>query len=113
MMSQENKNLILTYSSTLIVAALLVVVIFNFNNWFFPDDELKLSEFTPTSRGMITERDLRFGVLSDQKFTALSPIIDQTDLILEETTESEVSGTAKPSINQPIELRRSNPFLPF
>lgn len=113
MMSQENKNLILTYSSTLIVAALLIIVIFNFNTWFFPDDELKLSEFTPTSRGMITERDLRFGVLSDQKFTALTPILNQADLIVEEAPEGEVSGSAKPSANQPIELRRANPFLPF
>lgn len=112
-MLQENKNLIIIYAATLGVAGLLIVVIFNFNSWFFPNDQLKLSEFTPASRGMISERDLRFNLLSDQKFTGLSPILDQSELVIEETVAPGVTTPAKPAIGQSIELRRSNPFSSF
>ncbi len=112
-MLPENKNLIITYSATLVVTGLLIVIIFNFNKWFFPNDELKLSEFTPASRGMISERDLRFNILSDQKFTGLSPILTQSDLVVEEVVETGVTKTTKPATGQAIELRRSNPFSPF
>ncbi len=110
MITQENRNLLVAYSITLAIAVFLLVVIANFNDWFFPNDELKLSEFTPSSRGMISERDLRFGLLSDQKFTSLEPILDSTQL-QEETNPS--TTTVRPVVRQPIELRRGNPFQPF
>lgn len=114
MIATENKHLIITYALTLGVAIFLSVIIINFNNWFFPDEELKLSNYTPSSRGMISERDLRFGVLSDQKFTGLEPILTQDQFIEEPTTSTATpSGTVKPTVKAPIELRRSNPFLPF
>lgn len=112
MISQENRNLILTYVVTLGIAIFLIVVIVNFNSWFFPNDQLQLSTITPASRGMISEKDLRFGVLSDQKFTSLVPILTQDQLAEQEQPTPGVTTPAKPSTKS-IELRRGNPFLPF
>jgi hypothetical protein len=116
MIATENKNLIITYAITLGVAAFLTVVIVNFNNWFFPNEEFKLSDYTPTSRGMISQRELRFGVLSDQKFTGLEPILNPDQLveaIPPKTEPGAVTGTLKPATRPPVELRHNNPFLPF
>ena len=112
MLFSENKNLIVTYLITLGVTVLLAVVIINFNNWFFPDEELELSSYTSTSRGIISERDLSFDVLSDQKFTALEPILSQEQLG-EEPAEEGTTTTIKPSVRPPVELRYGNPFTPF
>lgn len=113
MVSSENKNLIVTYVLTLSIAIFLTVVIVNFNSWFFPNEELKLSEYTPASRGMISERDLKFGVLSDQKFTGLEPILQDQLIEMPTTSTATPTSAAGPAVKAPIELRRSNPFLPF
>jgi|GEM_PF-1544115 len=116
MIAKENKNLILTYVITLAIAALLIVVIFNFNNWFFPNDQMSLSSFKPSSRGLINERDLRFNVLDDKKFTSLEPILSKEQLSVSEPqgeNNNTVTGTEQPSVRQPIELRHGNPFEPF
>ncbi len=116
MLAQENKNLLLTYLITLGVSVFLIVVIVNFNGWFFPNDELKLSDYTPASRGIISERDLHFNLFSDQKFGSLQPILSAEQLAQPSTDTSSdpaVSGTVKPSVRPQLELRRGNPFLPF
>lgn len=116
MLAQENKNLLVTYLITLGVSVFLIVVIVNFNGWFFPNDELKLSEFTPASRGVISERDLRFSLFSDQKFGSLQPILSSEQLAqpsIDTSSEPTVSGTAKPSVRPQLELRHGNPFSPF
>lgn len=112
MLTSDNRNLIFTYLITLGIAAFLTVIIVNFNNWFFPDEELNLSGYVPTAGRMISERNLNFGLLTDKKFTSLEPILDQAELA-EITTEEGTTTTAKPSVRQPIELRYDNPFIPF
>ncbi len=114
MLSTENKNLLITYLVTLIVTTVLIVVIVNFNGWFFPNDQLKLSEFTPASRGVLSERDLHFNLFSDEKFTKLQPILKAQDLEDAPVAQPNApTGTVKPSTRPPVELRHSNPFLPF
>lgn len=115
MLAQENKNLLVTYLITLGISVFLIVVIVNFNGWFFPNDELKLSEFTPASRGVISERDLRFSLFSDQKFSSLKPILsaEQLSQPSAENPAEPITGTAKPSVRPQLELRHGNPFSPF
>ena len=114
MLAQENKNLLVTYLVTLGVSIFLIVIIVNFNGWFFPNDQLKLSDFTPAGRGVISERDLHFNLFSDQKFGSLSPILSPDQLTQTTTTSTpSVTGSATPTVKLLIEIRHANPFSPF
>ncbi len=123
MMNQENKHLLTAYIVTIAVAALLLVVIINFNRWFFPDTVQPLSEFTPTARGVVSEQDLKFDLLGQEKFRSLSPLVSEAELKrLEEEAAAAVTpgsdgtvptGTVKPSVRPRREVRHSNPFSPF
>lgn len=114
MFSDGNKNLIVTYTIAIVTCIVLVFIIMNFNTWFFPDKTLSLNNFTTTSRGIISEKDLNFGILSDKKFTSLQPIIDQSELSEgSTTTEGGTTTGTKPAVKPVIELRRSSPFEPF
>lgn len=114
MFSDSNKSLIITYSIAIGICGVLVFVIMHFNSWFFPNKELKLNTYTPGSRGIISEKDLKFGVLSDKKFISLEPILSPNELPKEETTSKE-EGTVntKPVVRPIVELRYSSPFEPF
>lgn len=117
MISSENKNLITIYAVTLGVAVVLVVVIVNFNKWFFPNSQtINTSSYTPASRGMISDKDLRFGVLSDKKFIGLKPILTPSQLA--EGTPVNPSGgtitsTVTPTTSPSFGLRHASPFDPF
>ncbi len=113
MITTENKNLIITYLIALLVGGVLVFIIINFNNWFFPNADLTINKFTPTSRGTLSQESLRFGILSDKKFTSLEPIVLPSQIVEELITDSaSPSVTIKPTTNK-MELRHGNPFEPF
>ncbi|MCX6792482.1 MAG: hypothetical protein NTY12_00475 [Candidatus Falkowbacteria bacterium] len=116
MLFEGNKSLIITYAIALGVCGVLVFVIMNFNSWFFPNKQLNLNVYTPSSRGMISEKDLKFGLLNDKKFTSLEPILAKGELAEAGNNTGgggTVSGTVTPSAKPKIELRRSSPFDPF
>jgi hypothetical protein len=115
MISSENKNLITIYSITFVAAVLLIVVIINFNSWFFPNGQSSLTAYTPAARGLISDKDLRFGVLSDNKFISLKPILT-ADQLAEGTpvsTSEGVTNTVTSTVSPVFELRHANPFNPF
>jgi len=111
MLSDANKNLIITYTIAIVIGAGLIFVIKNFNSWFFPNNEAKLNVYTTSSRGIISEKDLNFGVLSDKKFISLEPILDQSEITEEPVTPE--PGTVTSPVKSALELRRGNPFIPF
>lgn len=115
MIRQENKNLLSAYGITIGIVIVLSLVIFNFNRWFFPDDTLSLTAFTPASRGLVSEKDLKFGLFNDEKFKKLEPLLTEADIkrIEEETATQAPTGTVRPSIQARREVRHSDPFAPF
>ncbi len=114
MIRQENKNLLTAYGITVGIVIALLIVIMNFNAWFFPDAEISLTDFTPISRGLVTEKDLKFGLFNDEKFKTLAPIMTEADIKRLEAEEgAAVTGTVRPSVQARRELRHSDPFSPF
>ncbi len=114
MIRQENKNLLTAYGITVGVVAVLLVVIVNFNGWFFPDAELSLTNFTPASRGLVSEKELKFGIFNEDKFKTLTPLLTEADIKrLEAEEAAATTGTVKPSVQPRREVRHSDPFNPF
>lgn len=122
MMTQDNKHLITAYAVTVAVAGLLIVVIINFNQWFFPDTPESLTQFTPTARGVVSEEELKFDLFKEEKFRSLQPLVSEAEIKELERQEAAQTpsvpgetptGTTKPSVRPRREVRHSNPFLPF
>ncbi|MGYP000888428525 len=121
MINEENKHLIIVYVATVAIAAILIVVIINFNRWFFPDQPAELAQFTPASRGIIGQEDLNFNLFNEQKFRSLGPLLTEEEIKKLEESEAPkppsegtpVTGTTKPPLTVKREVRHSNPFNPF
>ena len=123
MLNQENKNLITTYVLTLIIVGLLIFVIMKFNAWFPGTHPGDGAEFTPASRGVISQNDLKLGLFNDAKFRSLGPLLSPEEMKRLEAEErastpsgqvsGTVTGTAKPPVVIKREVRHDNPFIPF
>ncbi len=121
-MNRENRNIIAAYTVTVCLVALLVVLIMNVNNLFFPDVPQPVTQFTPAARGLVNQEDLRFSLFDDAKFRSLAPLLSDKErraLELSETAtpapgpDGTITPTTKPATTTRREVRRSDPFLPF
>lgn len=118
MLSKQDKNIVTVYLATLIVAALLVVVIINFNGWFFSDEQTTESLYTPVTRNTIGTDEFNSDVFKRDTFRSLGPLLTDEELKQLDSIGGGVSsdgsgGTITPTVHPKREVRRGNPFIPF
>lgn len=117
MLSKQDKNIVSVYLVTIIVTAVLVFVIINFNNWFFNDTQPVESQYTPVTRNTIGADDFQSDVFARDSFRSLGPLVTEAELKELDTKPSILpggsTGTITPTVRPKREVRRSNPFIPF
>ncbi|HRH33288.1 MAG TPA: hypothetical protein PK720_04090 [bacterium] len=118
MINQQDKNIVLVYALTVVVAGILVVVIMNFNGWFFSDDNTSPSEFTPAGRDTVGKKDIDTTLFIDEKFRSLGPLLSPQEIkrledIENQPVDSQDIEVPTGAVRPKREVRHSNPFIPF
>lgn len=116
MINSQDRNIIVTYLIVVAIAGVLVMVIMNFNGWFFNDDNVSPTEFTPAGRDTVSSKDINTDLFKNEKFRSLGPLLSVEELKrLDDMKNEQITGTIKPggSGSAPREVRHGNPFTPF
>jgi len=117
MLSKQDKNIVSVYVVTVIVTAVLVFVIINFNSWFFSDEQPVESQYTPVTRNTIGKDDFKSDIFTRDTFRSLGPLLTEAELKQLDTMSIQLpggaSGTITPTARPKREVRRGNPFIPF
>lgn len=119
MINQQDKNIVIVYAVTIVVAGILVAVIMNFNGWFFNDDNASLTQFTTTGRDTVSSKDIDTKLFINDKFKSLGPLLSPEEIkrleeIENQPPEGEDGGEVPTGTVHPKrEVRHGNPFIPF